>query len=86
MSLSKIQELYKEVLENCSDMNDFQNALKLARKIEANSNLKACASDVFYIHDPELIKEITEEIVYIRILRFTRLSAHPIFLCTSPFS
>lgn len=41
--------------------DNYEETLKLAKKREANSNLKACASDVFYIYDPKLQKEITEE-------------------------
>ena len=40
---------------------NYYNALQLAEKIEANTNLQACASDVFYIHDSKLIEEITKK-------------------------
>ena len=40
---------------------NYYNALQLAEKIEANTNLQACASDVFYIHNPKLIEEITKK-------------------------
>ena len=40
--------------------NKYQDILNLVKKREANSNLKAYASDVFYIYDPELMKKITE--------------------------
>lgn len=41
--------------------NKYQDILNLVKKREANSNLKACASDIFYIHDPKLIEEITKK-------------------------
>lgn len=42
------------------NLDEFYDALTLAQKREANSNLKACAPNVFYIHDPELEQKITE--------------------------
>ena len=43
------------------NLDEFYDALQLAEKIKANTNLQACASDVFYIHDPKLIEEITKK-------------------------
>ena len=55
-------ELIKQLIkEKYPDREEYAEKLRLLYKIYMNSFDTPCASDVFYINDPELIKEITEK-------------------------
>ena len=55
-------ELKKQLIkEKYPDKKDYIENLKLAQKIQMNSDLKSCTSNVFHIYDEKLMEEITKK-------------------------
>ena len=62
MDIIDFEVIRQLIKEKYPDEKEYAEKLKLFYKIYMNSFDTPCASDVFHINDPKLMKEITEKV------------------------